>query len=52
MMEQTKKQKTMDVNGVIVQLSFAPRTNEQVSQRVWELLKSIYAKQSREVATQ
>lgn len=50
MTNQNNRQKTVVVNGVSVQMSFASKTDEQTSQRVWELLKSIYARQMREVA--
>jgi len=42
--------KTILVNGISVQLSFAPKEDTQACQRVWDLLKSIYAKQAQEVA--
>lgn len=38
--------KEIVVNGVSVQLTFAPRENEQTAQRVRELLRSIYVKQA------
>lgn len=38
--------KEIVVNGVRVQLTFAPREDEQIAQRVRELLRSIYVKQA------
>lgn len=38
------------VNGMEVQLLFASKEDTAASQRVWELLKSIYVRQAQEVA--
>lgn len=40
--------KIIKVNGTNVQLVFAPKGNEQIPQKVWELLKTVYAKQMQE----
>lgn len=42
--------KTIVVNGISVQLTFALKEDEQIPQRVWELLKSVYLKQTQEGA--
>lgn len=46
----TNTTKTVRVNGMEVQLLFAPKEDTKASQRVWELLRSIYVQQSQEVA--
>jgi hypothetical protein len=46
----TNTTKTIRVNGMDVQLLFAPKGDTASSQRVWELLKSIYVRQVQEVA--
>ncbi len=40
--------KTLVVNGVSVQLSFAPKENEQIPQLVLKLLKTVYLKHTQE----
>ena len=46
----TNTTKTNRVNGMEVQLLFAPKEDATASQRVWELLKSIYVRQAQGVA--